>query len=48
MRLKKTSMVPLSKLADEVTRVKMEVDDTLDRCGADIIGEDHVDIFFLG
>ena len=37
MRSQRTSLVPLFKLGDAVTRVKMQVDDTLDRCGAVVI-----------
>ena len=32
-----STLVPLFKLGDMVNRVKMQVDDTLDRCGAVVI-----------
>ena len=48
LRLKKTSLVPLFKLADEVTRVRMEVEETMDACEAAVIGKDHVNAYFLG
>ena len=35
-------------LADEVTKVKSEVDDTLDRCGAVVIRDEHDDACFTG
>ena len=40
MRSQRTSLVPLYKLADAVTRVKMQVDDTLDSSGAIVIPDD--------
>ena len=40
-------MVLLFKLA-EVTRVRMNVEDTLVMCGAAVVGEDYVDTCFLG
>ena len=40
MRSQRTSLVPLFKLGDAVTRVKMQVDDTLDSCGAVVISDD--------
>ena len=40
MRSQKTSLIPLSKLEDMVTRVKMQVDDTLDGSGAVVIPDD--------
>ena len=40
MRSQRTSLIPLFKLGDVVTRVKMQVDDTLDSCGAVVIPDD--------
>ena len=40
MRSQRTSLVPLFKLRDAVTRVKMQVDDTLDSSGAVVIPDD--------
>ena len=37
MRSKRTSLVPLFKLRDLVTKVKLQVDDTLDISGAAVI-----------
>ena len=39
MRLQRTSLVPIFVLAGEVTKVKMEMTDTLDVCEAEVIGE---------
>ena len=36
----RTSLVPLFKLGDTVTRVKMQVDDTLDSSGAVVVPDD--------
>ena len=43
LRSQRTSLVPLFKLGDEVTRVKMQMDDTLDSCGAVVILDDNPD-----
>ena len=40
MRSQRTSLVPLFKLRDVVTRVKMQVDDTLDSSRAVVILDD--------
>ena len=40
MRSQRTSLVPLYKLGDAVTRVKMQVDGTLDSSGAIVIPDD--------
>ena len=40
MRSQRTSLVPLFKLRDTVTRVKMQVDDILDSCGTFVILDD--------
>ena len=39
MRLKWNSLVPIFVLADEVTKVMMEMTDTLDVCEAEVISE---------
>ena len=46
VRLERISLVPLFKLADEVMRVHIVVGDTLDRCQAEVVGEDHDDVCF--
>ena len=33
---------------DEVVRVKEDVNDTLDRCGTEVIADDHPDAVLLG
>ena len=48
LRLQRTSFISLFKLADEVTRVRMEVEETMDACEAAVIGKDHVNAYFLG
>ena len=48
MRSKRTLLVPLFMLADKVMKVKMEVDDTLDRCWAAIVEDDHAEVCFTG
>ena len=35
-------------VSDQAVRVKEDVDDTLDRCGAVVMGEDHPDTVFPG
>ena len=42
------SLVSLFKLLDEVMRVKIEVDDKLDRCEAEGVGEDNAEACFQG
>ena len=44
----KTSLVPLFKLGDMVTRVKMQVDDTLDSSGAVVIPDDDPEAGYSG
>ena len=39
MILQRTSLVLIFVLADEVTKVMMEMTDTLDICEAEVIGE---------
>ena len=39
MILQRTSLVPIFLLADEVTKVMMEMTDTLDVCEAAVIAE---------
>ena len=46
MKSQRTSLVLLFKLTDEVMKVKLEVDDTLDSCEAAIVGEDHEEAVF--
>ena len=41
MRSQRTSFVPLFKLGDEITKVKMKMDDTLDNCGAFVVPDDN-------
>ena len=41
MRSQRTSLVPLFRLGDVVTKVKMQVDDTLDGSGAVVIPDDN-------
>ena len=48
MRSQRTSFVPLFKLGDEITRVKMQIDDTLDSCGAVVIPEDNPEAGYSG
>ena len=33
--------MPLFKLGDEITKVKLQMDDTLDSCGAAVLTEDN-------
>ena len=40
-------MVPLFRLTDVVTRVKMDVDDTQDKFEAEVVGEDYPELYFL-
>ena len=44
----RTSLVPLFKLWDVVTRVKMQVDDTLDSSGAVVIPDDSPEVGYFG
>ena len=44
----KTSLVPLFKLGDMVTRVKMQVDDTLDSSRAVVVRDDNPAARFSG
>ena len=44
----RTPLVPLFKLRDAVTRVKMQVDDTLDSCGAVVIPDDDPEAGYSG
>ena len=48
LSLLRAQLVPLFKLADEVTRVRMEVEETMDACEAAVIGKDQVNAYFLG
>ena len=48
LKSKRTSLVPLFKLVDEVTRVRMEVTGTLEAYGAVFVGGDHAKSCFLG
>ena len=41
MRAQRTSLVPLFKLGDEITKVKQEMKDTLDSSKAVVIPRDH-------
>ena len=45
---KKTSLVPLFVLADKATKVMEKVVDTLDKCEAKVVGENHIDALILG
>ena len=40
IRSQRTSLIPLFKLRDAITRVEMQVDDTLDSSGAVVILDD--------
>ena len=44
----KTSLVLFFKLMDEIMKVKMEVDDTLEGCEPLVLSEDRKEAFFLG
>ena len=44
----KNKMVPLFKLGDVITKVKQEVDDTLDGCGAVVVPREHPSAGFTG
>ena len=46
MRLQRTLSVLLLKLADQVTKDKMGVNDTQNGCGAEVVSEDHADTCF--
>ena len=48
MRSQRTSLVPLFKLWNMVTRVKMQVDDTLDSSGAVVVPDDNPEAGFSG
>ena len=48
MRAQRTSLVPLFKLGDVITKVKQEVDDTLDGCGAVVVPRQHLSEGFTG
>ena len=41
MRSQRASLVPLFKLRDEIGKVKWEMDDTLDSCGAVVLPRDN-------
>ena len=48
IRSQGTSLVPLFKLRDMVTRVKMQMDDTLDGSGAVVILDDDPEMVYSG
>ena len=48
MRSQKTSLVPLFKLGDTVTRVKLQVDDTLDVSGAVVVPDNSPEAGYSG
>ena len=48
IRSQTTSLVPLFKLTDEVMKVKLEVDNTLKRCRAIVVGDQHTQECFSG
>ena len=48
MRSQRTSFVPLFKLRDAVTWVKMQMDDTLDGSGAVVILDDDPEMVYSG
>ena len=48
MRSQRTSLVLLIKLGDLITKVKMQVDDTLDGSGAVVILDDDPETVYSG
>ena len=48
MRSQRTSLVPLFKPRDTVTRVKMQVDDTLDSSGTVVTADDDPEAGYSG
>ena len=48
MRSQRTSLVPLFKLGDEITKVKVQMDETLDSCGAAVMTEDNPEAGYSG
>ena len=48
MKSQRTSLVPLFKLGDVVTRVEMQVDDTLDSSGAVVVPDDCPEAGYSG